>query len=274
MTDSIGPQTGLEREGCEYVGVWAQGMAQALGEITHSAFAMESPPEAPPEAPGADTGDLHFLIAATGSLRGEMNLRLPRPSAVALGQLLMGEPRDAAAELKAGHSDATQKLLRKVAGEVAAALRPRWGEVQLRVESGAPPSWPPGGVGWLCSAAQAAFPVMMECQLSAALLAALRTPRAPAMDPSTSVSGPADTRHTKDKLHLLIDVELDVAVRFGSRRMLLREILELSSGSVVELDRQLQEPADLLLDGKLIARGEVVIVDGNYGMRVTEIVAS
>ncbi|MBZ5706027.1 MAG: flagellar motor switch protein FliN [Acidobacteriia bacterium] len=75
------------------------------------------------------------------------------------------------------------------------------------------------------------------------------------------------------KLDLLMDVELDLTLRFGGRRMLLREILELSAGSVVELDRQVQEPADLLLDGRLIARGEVVVVDGSYGLRVTELVA-
>ena len=71
-----------------------------------------------------------------------------------------------------------------------------------------------------------------------------------------------------------MNVELDVTLRFGGRRMLLREILELNSGAVVELDRQVQEPADLLLDGRLIARGEVVVVDGNYGLRILQILPS
>ncbi|SRR5216684_3140552 len=62
-------------------------------------------------------------------------------------------------------------------------------------------------------------------------------------------------------------------VRFGGRDILLREILELSAGSVLELDREVQDPADLLLDGKLIARGEVVVVDGNFGMRIIEVCA-
>ena len=67
-----------------------------------------------------------------------------------------------------------------------------------------------------------------------------------------------------------MDVELKLALRFGSRRMLLQEILDLGTGAVVELDRRVQEPVELLLDGKLVARGEVVVVDGNYGLRVTE----
>jgi len=76
-----------------------------------------------------------------------------------------------------------------------------------------------------------------------------------------------------DNLELLLDVELEVTLRFGERQMLLRDILELSPGAVVELDRKLQEPAELLTAGKVMARGEVVIVDGNYGSRVTEIVS-
>ncbi|HZQ96258.1 MAG TPA: flagellar motor switch protein FliN [Candidatus Sulfotelmatobacter sp.] len=74
-------------------------------------------------------------------------------------------------------------------------------------------------------------------------------------------------------LDLLLDVELGVTLRFGERRMLLREVLELNAGAVIELDRLVQEPVDLLLDGRVIARGEVVVVDGNYGLRVTEIAA-
>jgi flagellar motor switch protein FliN/FliY len=70
---------------------------------------------------------------------------------------------------------------------------------------------------------------------------------------------------------LVMDVELNVSLRFGQRQMPLREVLELASGSVIELDRQVSDPVELLLDGKVIARGEAVIVDGNYGLRVTEI---
>jgi flagellar motor switch protein FliN/FliY len=62
-----------------------------------------------------------------------------------------------------------------------------------------------------------------------------------------------------------------MTMRFGSRQLLLREVLDLSPGAVVELDRTIQEPVDLLLDGRLVARGEVVVIDGNYGLRVTDV---
>jgi flagellar motor switch protein FliN/FliY len=72
-------------------------------------------------------------------------------------------------------------------------------------------------------------------------------------------------------LNLVLDVELNMSLRFGQRQLPLRDVLELASGSVVELDREVDDPVELLLDGRVIARGEAVIVDGNYGLRVTEI---
>jgi flagellar motor switch protein FliN len=75
-------------------------------------------------------------------------------------------------------------------------------------------------------------------------------------------------------LSLVLDVELNVLLRFGQRQLTLREVLDLSCGSVIELDRRVDEPVELLLDGRVIARGEAAIVDGNYGLRVTEIVQS
>jgi flagellar motor switch protein FliN/FliY len=72
-------------------------------------------------------------------------------------------------------------------------------------------------------------------------------------------------------LGLVMDVELSCTLRFGQRQLSLREILDLASGSVVELDRQVDEPVELVLDGRVVARGEAVIIDGNYGMRITQV---
>ena len=72
-------------------------------------------------------------------------------------------------------------------------------------------------------------------------------------------------------LDLVLDVELNVTLRFGQRMLSLREVLDLTSGSVIELDRQVEEPVELLLEGKVIARGEAVVIDGNYGLRITEV---
>jgi flagellar motor switch protein FliN/FliY len=86
-----------------------------------------------------------------------------------------------------------------------------------------------------------------------------------------SASTPNFTSPVAGNLDLLLDIELDASLRFGTRQMLLKDIIELCSGSVVELDRHVQDPVDLLIDGKVIAQGEVVIVEGNYGLRILQV---
>jgi len=73
-------------------------------------------------------------------------------------------------------------------------------------------------------------------------------------------------------LDLLHDVEMEVSAELGRTRMSVRELLSLSPGAVVELDRAAGSPADLLVNGRLIARGEVVVIDENFGLRITEII--
>ncbi len=70
---------------------------------------------------------------------------------------------------------------------------------------------------------------------------------------------------------LLLDVELEATIRFGCREMPLGEILEMGAGDVVQLDRHISDPADLIVGDKIVARGEVVLVNGNFGLRVTEV---
>jgi flagellar motor switch protein FliN/FliY len=74
-------------------------------------------------------------------------------------------------------------------------------------------------------------------------------------------------------VELLLDVELEATLRFGCREMPLGEILELGPGDVVELDRHISDPVDLIVGDKIVARGEVVLVNGNFGLRVTEVAA-
>jgi len=253
-----------------FLAPWVQALSQVLGQIAGADFPMELKPEPPPEPPGE--GGVLAIVTAGGALRGEMALWLPPTSTLAVAQVFLAETQDPTVQLTAEHREAAEELLRQVAGHVATALKPERGEVQLGLQFGAPPSWPAGAEGWIGSAGGAPADLGLEWKLSAALLALLRQVPAAVKDaiPAADVEVPAAA---VGNLALFMDVELDVTLRFGGRRMLLREILELGSGSVVELDRQVQEPADLLLDGKLIARGEVVVVDGSYGLRILEIVA-
>lgn len=79
---------------------------------------------------------------------------------------------------------------------------------------------------------------------------------------------------SEGKVDLLLDVNLALTLRFGQRELTLREVLDLNAGSVIELDRRVEEPAELLLGSRVIARGQVVTVDGNYGIQISEMLSS
>ena len=74
-------------------------------------------------------------------------------------------------------------------------------------------------------------------------------------------------------IDILMDVKLPVAIELGHTEMTIRDILNLSAGSVVELNKLAGEPVDLLVNNKTVARGEVVVVDENFGLRVTSLIS-
>jgi flagellar motor switch protein FliN/FliY len=84
--------------------------------------------------------------------------------------------------------------------------------------------------------------------------------------------GPRGAPVVRGGLELLHDVEMEVTAELGRTRMSVRDLLSLAPGAVIELDRLAGGPADLLVNGRLIARGEVVVIDENFGIRITEIV--
>ena len=73
-------------------------------------------------------------------------------------------------------------------------------------------------------------------------------------------------------LSIVMDIPLEVSVELGRKRMSIRDILDLGAGAIVELDKIAGEPVDLLVNGRLVARGEVVVIEDNFGVRITEIV--
>lgn len=74
------------------------------------------------------------------------------------------------------------------------------------------------------------------------------------------------------KLELLYDLSLPVSIELGRTNMLIRDILKLGRGSVIEFDKLVSEPVDILVNGKKVAAGEVVVVDKHFGIRITTLV--
>ncbi|GIX22641.1 MAG: hypothetical protein KatS3mg121_1424 [Gammaproteobacteria bacterium] len=73
-------------------------------------------------------------------------------------------------------------------------------------------------------------------------------------------------------LDVIQDIEVTVSMELGRTQMTIRDLLQLSQGSVIELDRMVDEPMDVLVNGTLVARGEVVVVDDKFGIRLTDVV--
>ena len=86
--------------------------------------------------------------------------------------------------------------------------------------------------------------------------------------PNDKVNGPAPLTLNLD---LLKNIELPVTLRFGSAQMSLRDLTALDTGAVIELDRALTDPVEVLVGGSVIARGEPIVVQGVYGVRISEI---
>ncbi len=106
-------------------------------------------------------------------------------------------------------------------------------------------------------------------------------PKAPPIDPVTVQpvqfaafdQQPEVYGEYNKNLDLVLDVTLNLTVQLGSTELSIKQILELTRGSVIELDRIAGEPVDLLANGKLIAKGEVVVIEDNFGLRITSIVS-
>lgn len=79
--------------------------------------------------------------------------------------------------------------------------------------------------------------------------------------------------HSYKTLDLLKDVELPVSVSFGRTQMALQDVLKLSAGSIIELDRTIDEPVALIVNDTVVALGEVVVIEGNYGLRIQKIMS-
>ncbi len=80
------------------------------------------------------------------------------------------------------------------------------------------------------------------------------------------------TNEESNGLNLLYDVPLEISVELGRVKMMVRDVLGLGTGAIIEIDKAAGEPVDVMVNGRLVARGEVVVIEDNFGVRITEIV--
>jgi flagellar motor switch protein FliN len=217
-----------------------------------------------PDAAAQQGEPIHFRVVANGALRGAFFIEVQELQVKELASKIGGGAPVSAFD--DGHTAAFEKVIASAMAGLAASLSAEYGSFNCKVERASRPALG-GMLSISLSAVDAEEPgIAIGLYFDGQLLSAMV---------SDSEAQAAAEKHKPSidplNLDLVMDVELNVSLRFGQRQLPLREVLELSSGSVIELDRQVDDPVELLLDGKVIARGEAVIVDGNYGLRVTEI---
>lgn len=289
---------------------WLNGLAGALAadlgldgpDGIETAMVKEAADAEPP-------GGVMFLYTATGPAEGELALAVPLPVCLRLAHSGEGAGGgESARELTAAGREAVAAVLARAAAAVAEATGisltagsgepPAWrpaarAELQLTVPGQdpflfttliAPPlaaalAPVPGDAAETAAATAepadevtAPPPPAAAADGSLAAAAPAATPaEAPAAPEPAELADESEEFPNLEKLGLLLDVPLDVTLRFGARQMVLKDILELGPGGVIELDRGVQEPVELMVAGRVVATGEVVIVDGNYGLRVGRI---
>jgi flagellar motor switch protein FliN/FliY len=261
-----------------YYAIWAESAASVLSQLAGGTLQAEV------VALREDAFQLGYWLTFTlsGGLSGEQVFWFSPADALHLAQSSAAQPFSADAEFTSEHGNALAQLMQNIAGTVALQLTQILGsEQRLQFKDTDAPSQSLQG-GKAVSLRLSTEPVItIVGWVDASLLKSL-TPReeqtglAEASSESTrgSLEGVASavTPISTDKnLDFLLNLQLDVSIRFGQRQMLLKDVLELGPGAVVELDRRTQDPIELILAGRVIARGEAVVIDGNYGIRVLEV---
>jgi flagellar motor switch protein FliN/FliY len=244
-----------------FAGVFAESLAESLTQAAGIPWQLKIPDA--PDLSAQQGEPIHFRLNLEGTLSGSFFIELYETQARALAAKITGARVAAFAE---EHADTLGSVISSAMEKLSSALSAKYGPFSAKVERASGLAF--GGMLHIpLAAVEAEQPgISLALYFDGELLSALAIP------PVAQDTAPTPTPAVDPfNLGLVMDVELNVSLRFGQRQLPLREVLELVSGSVIELDRQVDDPVELLLDGKVIARGEAVIVDGNYGLRVTEI---
>jgi len=175
-------------------------------------------------------------------------------------------------DIRSTYLEIVNQALSGVAGAVSARARK---EVSCTEGRSAPPPTSADIEGRLfeITLGEAALPLLAVFSSSVGSLSdAPAPPMAKAAARSAPDAVPVNSQ-SPSSIDLLLDVELPVSISFGRAQLPLKDVIKLTTGSIVELNRALSEPVEVIVNNCVIARGEVVVVEGNYGIRIKQVVS-
>ena len=252
---------------------FSSALVAAISEASGSSWLVAAVPDA--QSIADESEPVRMNLTLDGDLRGEFLLEFRRADAAMLAAKCLQQPPG---EFGTEQSEAVLKCVEAGMIKFCSAVAEDYGTFTSAVSLASKPASDSANVAEVTAADDGGNRVSFLMYLNPALAEALSSRAKNAGADETNGSSKNAVREKEGQadpeqlnLQLVMDVELNVTLRFGQRQLALREVLELTSGSVIELDRQVEEPVELLLEGKVIARGEAVVIDGNYGLRVTEV---
>jgi flagellar motor switch protein FliN/FliY len=222
---------------------------------------------------------------------GRAAVAMPPSLATALGDMMLGGEGESKETMDEDDLDATKEIVSNIVGALSTALGaqnelpkltlqvegiefvPEDGEVDLSsYEKTYAYHFALGKAGglYMLIADETAEQMFYSTGGTASAAASSAEPAAAAPNAETAAH-PNLCEGEMKNIGLIMDVKLPVRVRIGQKRMLLKDVLSMDIGSVIELNQLANDPLDILVDDKVIAQGEVVIVDGNFGIQVTTI---
>jgi len=257
-----------------------------------------SPASLPSLVPGSCVG---MAMRISQGRSGIVYLIWKADDAIALAQLILGEEPTPGAEASADYRDALSEAANQIGGSLSTALRTVLG-VPVTVEAGPVTALADAGAclevfrdeppaPMLCVASvtrEESAPGEVALIVSSSLLPEtdktrrhddVSVAKEGTVSATSAAAGPApfaplaggERASSNNGIDMLLDVNLQVSVELGRTRLQIRDILQLGPGSIVELDKQAGDAVDILVNDKPIAKGEVIIIDENFGVRLTSI---
>ena len=222
---------------------------------------LDTPATVAPAAPGAGP---HFLAAVQAEgATGACSVALDEAAATALTAQMLGTEEPPAREAVL---DMVREIVSQAAGAVA--LKPVGRGMRLSVS-------PVTLAETLSPAAEAQARQLTVAVLPAPMtFAAWGEPvLAVAAPPPAAAAAPRAAGHAQERIDVILDIELPLVVRFGRTELPLKTLMRLGPGSVIDLGRSPDEPVEVVVSNRVVARGEVVIVGGNYGIRILDVIS-
>lgn len=263
-----------------YFSLWTQNIATSLARMAGVSVEVEQV-----DPPVINTSEAGLWIRLFGGKAGEQSFFVAEPDALRLAKLMIGGANEEPDALTPERREAAVQFFEQIATMIPMADVLGFNG-ELEVSQAEPPAWESAGQAKFRFFTAQDSLLSLHALLSSDFLSALESAqevraatqaaeptKASEKKPGARPEKTSDKKISEDSrdinLDLLMDVELEVTLRFGQREMLLGDILKLAPGSVVELDQEVQDPVELLVGNKVIAWGEVVTVDGSYGLRIT-----